>query len=248
MAQIDWNQGPKPSRRFIHVVRQRPGLLLGVLGLMIACAIALVGGVAAGGGEVYISRDDASGLEPDRSRNTSSEQAVDDASSEAEPESSRGDGPLSDESEIQEVVVDVTGAVMAPTVARLPAGSRVDDAVLAAGGYAEDADLAAINRAALLVDGQKVHVPRVGEASAAEGSGSGFGQDVSAASDGSGLVNINTADASALDALPGVGPATAEAIIKDREENGPFASTEDIMRVSGIGEKKFENLKDAICV
>ena len=91
-------------------------------------------------------------------------------------------------------------------------------------------------------------MPRVGEASAAEGSGSSFGQDVSAASDGSGLVNINTADASALDALPGVGPATAEAIIKDREENGPFASIEDIMRVSGIGEKKFENLKDAICV
>ena len=132
MAQIDWSQGPKPSRRFIHVVRQRPGLLLGVICLMVACAIALVGGVAAGGGEVYISRDDASDLEPDRSRSTSSEEAADDASSEAEPESSRGDGPLSDESEIQEVVVDVTGAVVAPTVARLPAGSRVDDAVLAA--------------------------------------------------------------------------------------------------------------------
>lgn len=248
MAQIDWNQGPKPSRRFIHVVRQRPGLLLGVICLMVACAIALVGGVAVGGGEVYISRDDASDLEPDRSRSTSSEEAVDDAPSEAEPESSRGDGQLSDGSEIQEVVVDVTGAVVAPTVARLPAGSRVDDAVLAAGGYAEDADLSAINRAALLVDGQKVHVPRVGEASAAEEGGYSFGQDVSAASDGSGLVNINTADASALDALPGVGPATAEAIIKDREENGPFASIEDIMRVSGIGEKKFENLKDAICV
>lgn len=248
MAQIDWSQGPKPSRRFIHVVRQRPGLLLGVICLMVACAIALVGGVAVGGGEVYISRDDASDLEPDRSRSTSSEEAVDDAPSEAEPESSRGDGPLSDGSEIQEVVVDVTGAVVSPTVARLPAGSRVDDAVLAAGGYAEDADLSAINRAALLVDGQKVHVPRVGETSAAEGGGYSFGQDVSAASDGSGLVNINTADASALDALPGVGPATAEAIIKDREENGPFASIEDIMRVSGIGEKKFENLKDAICV
>lgn len=248
MAQIDWSQGPKPSRRFIHVVRQRPGLLLGVICLMVACAIALVGGVAVGGGEVYISRDDASDLEPDRSRSTSSEEAVDDAPSEAEPESSRGDGQLSDGSEIQEVVVDVTGAVVAPTVARLPAGSRVDDAVLAAGGYAEDADLSAINRAALLVDGQKVHVPRVGETSAAEGGGYSFGQDVSAASDGSGLVNINTADASALDALPGVGPATAEAIIKDREENGPFASIEDIMRVSGIGEKKFENLKDAICV
>ena len=248
MAQIDWSQGPKPSRRFIHVVRQRPGLLLGVICLMVACAIALVGGVAVGGGEVYISRDDASDLEPDRSRSTSSEEAVDDAPSEAEPESSRGDGQLSDGSEIQEVVVDVTGAVVAPTVARLPAGSRVDDAVLAAGGYAEDADLSAINRAALLVDGQKVHVPRVGETSAAEGGGYSFGQDVSAASDGSGLVNINTADAPALDALPGVGPATAEAIIKDREENGPFASIEDIMRVSGIGEKKFENLKDAICV
>jgi len=103
-------------------------------------------------------------------------------------------------------------------------------------------DRASINRASILQDGQKVYVPKVGEAPQASGSATG------AAATGGTLVNINTATVEDLDGLPGVGEATAQAIVDDREANGAFASIEDLMRVSGIGEKKFEKLRDLICV
>lgn len=143
------------------------------------------------------------------------------------------------------VVVDVSGAVVSPAVVTLPDGSRVDDAIRAAGGLTAEADQSAINRAAKLTDGQKIVVPRVGEAlPATDATGTSTGTVTTEPA----LVNINTATAEELDELPGVGPATAEAIITDREESGPFASIEDLMRVSGIGEKKFEKLKNSICV
>ena len=143
------------------------------------------------------------------------------------------------------LVVDVSGAVASPAVVELKQGSRVQDAIEAAGGLAEDADISALNRASVCADGQKVYVPRQGETLQVMESGSAQGSDSLAASS---LVNINSADATALDALPGVGPSTAQAIIEDRETNGPYANVEDLMRVSGIGEKKFEKLKSSICV
>ena len=79
-------------------------------------------------------------------------------------------------------------------------------------------------------------------------SGDDGAADVGSSDESTDAININTADAQLLDELPGVGPATAQAIIKDREENGPFSAPEDIMRVSGIGETKFEKMKDALCV
>lgn len=149
------------------------------------------------------------------------------------------------------IVVHVDGAVASPGVYELPADEpRVNDAIVAAGGLDEDADTSALNLASLIVDGSKVHVPRAGDA-VTEGSataGAASSTSGGTASGGSTLVNINTATAEELDTLPGVGPSTAETIIKDREANGPFASIEDLMRVSGIGEKKFANLKDGICV
>ena len=107
-----------------------------------------------------------------------------------------------------------------------------------------------VNRAAKLQDGQQVYVPRMGEAG---GGGSGaVAPDVGASAQGAatadGPVNINRASESDLDALPGVGPSTARAIVEDRDANGPFSTIEDLMRVSGIGEKKFEKLKSSICV
>jgi competence protein ComEA len=145
-----------------------------------------------------------------------------------------------------EVVVHVVGAVVAPGVQRLPTGSRVIDAVEAAGGAAPDADLSRVNLAAVLVDGQQVVVLRPGEAPpAAAGVGpSGPGAAEGASGEGEGaLVDINRASAAELEELPGVGPATAEAIIAHRDQHGPFASVDDLLDVRGIGEAKLEQLR-----
>lgn len=148
------------------------------------------------------------------------------------------------------VVVHVVGAVAAPGVQRLPAGARVVDAVDAAGGASADADLARINLAAALVDGQQVYVLRIGEvapppAAGANGGDAGppAGGDTAAGDAAGGLVDINRASATELDELPGVGPTTAEAIIAHREQNGPFASVDDLIDVRGIGEAKLEQLR-----
>lgn len=150
------------------------------------------------------------------------------------------------------VLVHVDGAVANPGVYELTAESpRINDAVLSAGGLVEGADTTSMNLAAPVSDGEKVHVPTVGEgdfasaATAPVGNGSGA---VGNKSQTLGLVNINTADETELQTLNGVGEATASAIVRERTNNGPFASPEDLMRVTGIGEKKFEKLKDQICV
>lgn len=148
-------------------------------------------------------------------------------------------------------LVHVDGAVQQPGVVELDGlDLRVHDAVLAAGGLCEDADTTLVNLAEPLSDGAKIHIPRVGEleqqnplvVGQAETSGA------TGESGGTALVNINTATAEELQALSGVGESTAAAIITERERNGPFISTEDLMRVSGIGEKKYERVKDQICV
>lgn len=140
-------------------------------------------------------------------------------------------------------VVHVDGAVANPGVYTLTGEVvRVNDAVSAAGGLLEDADTAGINLASPVVDGSKVHIPHADEDASSAVSAAG------AASEPTGLVNINSADTAALDTLPGVGASTAQSIVKDREQNGPFTSVEDLMRVSGIGQKKFDKIKDLICV
>ena len=147
------------------------------------------------------------------------------------------------------VFVHIDGAVVAPGVYELTGSlPRVNDAVMAAGGLAEDADTSALNLAAVLSDGEKIHVPRQGEAVATEQASSGAASRPDAGPSLSGVININTATAEELDSLPGIGPSTAAAIVEDRERNGPFASPEDLMRVSGIGEGKFSKLKDQIRV
>ena len=163
------------------------------------------------------------------------------------------DSPSSAQAETAEtasapkIVVHVDGAVARPGVYELSGEVvRVKDAVDAAGGLLEDAVTDTVNLASPVVDGSKVHIPHADEAtspSTASGASSTSQDGVE-----SSLVNINTADASALDTLPGVGASTANAIIEDRESNGAFTSIEDLMRVSGIGQKKFDKLKDRICV
>ncbi len=139
--------------------------------------------------------------------------------------------------------VDVVGAVRHPGVYRLTAGSRVDDAVSAAGGMLGSADAAAVNLARVLNDGEQIVVPVKG--TAATGA-QAAGAAASGGAAAGGVVDLNTATVEQLDALPGVGPATAKKIVDDRTRNGPFRTVDDLLRVPGIGPKKLDALKDLV--
>ncbi len=145
------------------------------------------------------------------------------------------------------IYVDVGGEVNQPSVVELSDGSRVTDAIAAAGGLTEKADLTDINRAAFVSDGEKIFIPSQ-EESDSEGVLSSQSGSSSSARSSDGKININTADSSQLQELNGVGPATAEKIINYRKQNGRFQSIEDIKNVSGIGDKTYEKLKDHIRV
>jgi competence protein ComEA len=133
--------------------------------------------------------------------------------------------------------VHILGAVERPGLYGVREGDRVIDAVAAAGGFTDSADQSQVNLARFLVDGEQLYVPTVGEAPASA-------PGVTA----QGKVNINTADASALETLPRVGPAMAARIIDWREVNGRFAAIEDLMSVTGIGQKTFDGLKELVTV
>lgn len=124
----------------------------------------------------------------------------------------------------------------------------MQDAVDAAGGFAEGAARDELNLARVLVDGEQIVVSSLEEADAAAGAAPDGGGGATGASSAGGKVNLNRATAAELDALPGVGPSTAEKIVTDREANGPFRTVEDLKRVSGIGDKKFADLADLVCV
>lgn len=138
------------------------------------------------------------------------------------------------------IYVHVAGQVSSPGLYRLAADARVVDAVAAAGGTTAEADLQAINLARAVTDGEQLLVPAVGEADVAATGQLGVAAD--------GKVNINTADAAALDTLPRVGPALAKRIIEWRETNGAFRSVDDLLGVSGIGEKMLAGLRDQVTV
>lgn len=137
--------------------------------------------------------------------------------------------------ESPELMVHVTGAVEKSGVYQLPAGSRWVDAVNLASPL-PTADLDQLNLAAPVTDGQKIIVPTVGDGTT----------PAAAPTTGKSTVNINTADLGELDALPGIGPALAQRIIDYRQANGGFKTVEDLKNVSGIGEKKYNDIKDLI--
>lgn len=161
--------------------------------------------------------------------------------------SAAGDGAAGGKRE--EIFVHVVGAVANPGVYTLEEGARVADAVELAGGLAPDACDSSVNLARVVVDGEQVYVPTDAEVEAGLAPASGSSPPASSADGGAGaLVNINTATSEQLQALPGIGPATATAIISHREENGPFEAKEDIQKVSGIGPGKYAKIESLICV
>jgi competence protein ComEA len=143
------------------------------------------------------------------------------------------------------VVVDVVGAVRLPGLYRLSEGSRIADAVTRAGGATPKADLAQVNLAAPLADGQQIVVPRRGVSAAVGGSSGAAG---SGASDGAPAapVQLSTATLEQLDTLPGVGPVTAQKILDYRTKHGAFHSADELDAVPGIGPKRLEQLRDLV--
>ncbi len=156
----------------------------------------------------------------------------------------------------EKIVVHIMGAVKNEGIVELNEGARVSDAINSAGGLAEDADMSKINLAYVLEDGVKIRIPSINDEHTEEYITTDGVEIVESSSQTtqnggnskSGLININTANETELDSLPGIGPSIAAKIINYREENGDFASIEDIKNVNGIGDSKFEELKDLICV
>ena len=150
------------------------------------------------------------------------------------------------------IAVHVIGAVPRPGLYEFPEGTRIQDAIDAAGGLLAEADSASLNLAALLEDGQQLNIPYalgsepVLNATTLELPSSAT--STPAANPNIDLIDINTATLEEFDSLPGIGPTTAQKIVDYRDANGPFAAIEDIMNVSGIGPSTFEDIKDLITV
>ena len=139
------------------------------------------------------------------------------------------------------IFVDVIGCVVNPGVYQLEEGSRVFQALELAGGLTEEAEVKSINRAAVLSDEQVITVLSVEEYEEMQKNSGGLGFV-------DGKVELNSADAKALESLSGIGPSMAEKILQYRQEHGRFHKIEDLMKVPGIGEKTFQQIKDKICV
>ncbi len=166
------------------------------------------------------------------------------------------------ENEQNTIIVHITGAVVNEGIVQVKENARINDAIEAAGGVREDADLTNVNLAYTIEDGQKIYIPSKNDVpedggsetqgqvviqgagnDIVDGEKAGIGTETTGA-----LVNINTANVEKLDELPGIGSSTAEKIIAYRKENGKFKSIDEIKNVSGIGEAKFEKIKGKICV
>ena len=165
--------------------------------------------------------------------------------------------------ESSKIIIHITGAVKNEGIVKIDEGSRIADAIDAAGGFTENADISQINLAYQIEDGQKIYVPSIDDEKI-DGSEKILqkeyvtdepGDDVIIENEEANIkskenekININTAEESELEEIPGVGEATAQKIIEYRKTNGKFKNIEDIKNVSGIGDSKFENMKEKICV
>lgn len=147
------------------------------------------------------------------------------------------------------IIIHVIGEVKNRGIVEVEEGSRISDVIKAAGGTTNKADLSKINLAYIVEDGQKIYVPSINDQEITENITKDAGENVlEKDSNNSDKVNINTASQTELETLNGVGPSTALKVINYREENGKFEKIEDIKNVPGIGDAKFESLKEKICV
>lgn len=208
-----------------------------VLLLVLAAVAVVVTAFSSGSGSTELVDGDPSGSGP------SSGSPFGDATAggpTADP--GAGAGPASGS-----VFVHVLGQVATPGLYEVPAGSRLVDVVAAAGGFTADADQGGVNLARTVADGEQVRVPAVGEAPPApEGGGAAAGGTAPGGGAGDGLVHLGTATATELETLPGVGPATSAAILAWRDEHGGFRTVDDLLEVSGIGEKTLEKLRPLV--
>lgn len=158
--------------------------------------------------------------------------------------------------EENEVIIHITGSVKNPGIVRLKEGSRIEDAIEAAGGLTENADISKVNLAYVVDDGTKIKIPSSQEEDIGDeeiiDSGSGeniiIEENTTSSNKSSQTININKATEAELQTLPGIGASLASRIIEYRTQNGKFGSIEEIKNVNGIGDSKFENIKDLISV
>ena len=155
-----------------------------------------------------------------------------------------------DITKVEEILVHISGCVKENKVVSLPVGSRINDAIEAAGGLTDEADLTNINLAYILEDGEKIYVPKKGENNIDNNT---LEQTRTTSSTNTSLnknlkININKASQSELETLPGIGASIALKIINYRNEHGNFSSIEDIKKISGIGNSKFEEIKNYIII
>lgn len=236
--------------------RRRPSLPAPSPSALVGIAVLVLIGIGAihlsgSGSAVPLEAEPTVQVQPEASDVSGASGGGDSGNSDSEGVPSPEDAPSPDAApsgDGAELVVHVSGAVAAPGVVHLPAGARVDDALQAAGGPTDDADLSAVNLARPVGDGEQIHLPvpgeepRAGEPAAAGPGPSGAAEAPAAGS--SGVIDLNTASAAELEELPGVGPAIAQRIIEHREKNGPFRSVDDLLEVSGIGPSTLEKIRD----
>ena len=152
--------------------------------------------------------------------------------------------------EKKEIIVHIAGCVINPGIVKLDENSRICDAINIAGGLTEEADISQINLAYNLEDGMKIYIPNKNEKEKNIGNENIVQENASSSTNSiiNKKININNANKSELETIPGIGPTTAQKIIDYRKENGKFKAIEDIKNIKGIGDNKFEKIKDYICV
>lgn len=197
--------------------------------LLCLVGLAIVGGAAL----IFVRRSDPPPPPIERVRAASSAEEASSAKPTAAP--------------AKTLLVHVAGMVAAPGVYELPEGSRVKDAISAAGGPKDGGDIQALNLAAPLTDGQKISVGKPGQTMAAEPPVAGASSAMAEAPSGD-KINLNTATSAELDSLPSIGPVLAERILSFRQQKGRFTSVSQLKDIEGIGPKKYEGIKDLVTV